>query len=195
MSGYWSETDPYCWPSTKVLRNRLGIVDGGELDRVERVVVRTRSQSALPAGLSRNDLCALHRHLFGDLYEWAGSLRSVRLAKANSVFCFPEYIGDNLDRLRAELALHVQSPIHTADGAARLAAWLLHGLNCIHPFRDGNGRTQALFTAIALHRTGWTIDYSILEADWFLSAMVDAFQTDNPNPIQAVILGVIAPTD
>ena len=195
MSTYWSETDPYCWPGTTVLRNKLGIVDRAELDRVERVIVRTRSQSALPAGLSRNDLCALHGHLFGDLYEWAGSLRSVRLAKANSVFCFPEYIGENLDRLLAELAQQVQSPIKTADGAAHVAGWLLHGLNCIHPFRDGNGRTQALFTVMALRRAGWTIDYSALETEQFLSAMVDAFQTDNSNPIHAALLGVIAPTD
>lgn len=195
MSGYWSETDPYCWPGTTVLRNKLGIMDSAELDRAERVIVRTRSQSALPPGLSRNDLCALHRHLFGDLYEWAGSLRSVRLAKANSVFCFPEYIGESLDRLLAELAMQVQTPIKTADGAAHVAAWLLHGLNCIHPFRDGNGRTQALFTVMALRRTSWTIDYSALETEQFLSAMVEAFQTDNSNPIHAALLGVIAPTD
>lgn len=88
--------DPYVYPGTDVLRNRFGIRDRQELSRVEAEVVRARSAELRehleqpPFDLER--LQAIHGHLFGDVYEWAGRLRTVRIDKQGVPFANPQFI-------------------------------------------------------------------------------------------------------
>ena len=79
-------TDPYPYPGTDVLRNRLGITDAKELDRCERLITRARSNEAarMDFPLTPDGYRALHKHLFQDLYEWAGQDRTVNIGKQGS---------------------------------------------------------------------------------------------------------------
>ena len=64
---------------------------------------RDRADTELPAGrLDKAHYYALHRHLFQDVYDWAGKPRSIRIGKGNW-FCFPDFIDQELDRLFASL--------------------------------------------------------------------------------------------
>jgi cell filamentation protein len=105
MSDYWALNDPYCWPERSgVLRNRLGLKDGQELSEAETAFVDARAKAGLPFGrFSLTHYRACHRWLFGDLYEWAGHYRTVRLAKGQSVFCFPEHIDGQMRTLFKDL--------------------------------------------------------------------------------------------
>ncbi|MFC7655195.1 Fic/DOC family protein [Pseudonocardia benzenivorans] len=84
--------DPYTDPRTGVLRNVLGISDQDELDRIEAEVTALRlvqlAESALPGAYDLAHLQAFHRFLFTDLYDWAGQLRTVTIAKQD-LFCPP----------------------------------------------------------------------------------------------------------
>lgn len=108
--------------------------------------MRARADIGLPEGrFSLTHYRACHRWLFGDLYDWAGRYRAVRLANGQSVFCFPEHIDG---QMRA-LFLSLKDQGHLAqtrrsDFVTR-TAWFWSELNAIHPFREGNGRTQTLF--------------------------------------------------
>ncbi len=86
---------------------------------------------------------AIHHHIFQDVYPWAGRLRTVRIAKGDSVFCYPERIGIELRRtfetLRQNDVLRRRDRTGFAAGAARFLA----DLNAIHAFRDGNGRRSS----------------------------------------------------
>lgn len=74
--------DPYLYPGTTVLRNKLGLRDAAVLDRAERNLVRLRHREGVPRGaFDLEHLRAIHRHLFQDLYDWAGELRTVEVAK------------------------------------------------------------------------------------------------------------------
>jgi fido (protein-threonine AMPylation protein) len=79
MSRY-SDNDPYLDPATGVLKNRLGITDEATLEKTEADLVAARSFELSKAPLKGNfdlvHLQAIHRHLFGDVYEWAGELFS-----------------------------------------------------------------------------------------------------------------------
>ena len=79
MSG---DADPYVYPGTRILRNRLGIVEPIKLDRAERRLVVARIKQDVPKGnFDLTHLCAIHRHLFQDIYEWAGEIRTVEISK------------------------------------------------------------------------------------------------------------------
>jgi hypothetical protein len=81
--------DPYLISGSSVLRNKLGIIDAGSLDQIERRFVAQRIAEVIPAG--RFDLAhlrAIHRHLFQDVYPWAGELRTVEIAKDGHQFQF-----------------------------------------------------------------------------------------------------------
>jgi hypothetical protein len=74
--------DPYVYPGTSILKNRLGIRKLSELDRVERQFVRERIMEGIPRGdFDLKHLQAVHHHLFQDVYEWAGQIRTVEISK------------------------------------------------------------------------------------------------------------------
>ena len=84
-------SDPvYCYPPDfLVLRNRLGITDEAELDFSERELVSQRAAETIPTGaFDLAHLRAIHRHLFQDVYDWAGELRTVEISKGASQFQF-----------------------------------------------------------------------------------------------------------
>ncbi|RRI05930.1 hypothetical protein EH240_05195 [Mesorhizobium tamadayense] len=102
---YAAEEDPLCYPGTTVLRNRLNIEDQAELDEFELALFVTRADEGFPAGnLDYEHYKAVHRHLFQDIYEWAGEVRTIRIGKGGNWFCYPEYIDQEMRRIFEELA-------------------------------------------------------------------------------------------
>ena len=88
-----SDGDPYLLPGSSVLRNRLDIADIDMLDRIERRLVVQRSREGVPSGrFDLTHLRAIHRHLFQDVYVWAGELRTVEIAKDGHQFQFRRFI-------------------------------------------------------------------------------------------------------
>lgn len=85
--------DPYVYPGTCVLLNKLGIADLAQLDYHEREIVTMRAREGIPTGdFDLKHLRAVHRHLFQDVYEWAGEIRTVEISKGGSQFQFRQYI-------------------------------------------------------------------------------------------------------
>jgi cell filamentation protein len=90
---YAALPDPYSYRWTRVLRNIPGIRDGAALKRFETAITAQRSDEPLPTGrFSVRHYNAIHRHLFQDVYRWAGRVRTVRITKGTSTFCYPEHI-------------------------------------------------------------------------------------------------------
>jgi cell filamentation protein len=89
MSRY-SDSDPYLDPATGVLINRLGLTDESTLEQIEAAFVATRSyelsQTPLKGRFDLAHLQAIHKHLFGDLYQWAGQLRTIDISKGGNRF-------------------------------------------------------------------------------------------------------------
>jgi cell filamentation protein, protein adenylyltransferase len=95
MSRY-SDNDPYLNPATGVLKNRLGIADKTILEQTEADLVATRSyelsQKPLKGRFDLAHLQAIHRYLFGDLYQWAGQLRTMDISKGGNRFAHYAHI-------------------------------------------------------------------------------------------------------
>jgi cell filamentation protein len=132
---YQAEADPYCYPGTTVLINRLDLRDQADLSAFEAEITSQRATEPLPTGrFGYRHYCAIHRHLFQDVYPWAGRIRTVRISKNENTFCYPEHIDREMRQLFADLAKQKHLRGLTAAAFAEKAAHLLAELNAIHRF-------------------------------------------------------------
>jgi cell filamentation protein len=127
---YKAGDDPYCYPGTTVLKNRLHLRRQEELDRFEAFISTQRADEPFPTGnLDFRHYCAIHRHLFQDVYAWAGRIRTVRMSKGTSTFCYPEHIERELRRVFSDLRADGYFRQLDAATFAGKAAHLLAELN------------------------------------------------------------------
>jgi cell filamentation protein len=151
---YATFEDPYCYENSDVLRNKPDFRNQNDLDRFEAAITAQRAEEPIQdIDLTAAAYCRLHQHLFQDVYGWAGRYRTIRLIKGGSVFCYPENIPAEMSRLFNEL--EAQDGFREPDAGAFITktARFLSEINAIHPFREGNGRTQNVFLA-------WLGDYA-----------------------------------
>jgi cell filamentation protein len=189
---YDAPPDPYCYPGTTVLINRANIRDQASLDLFEHEASLQRSSEPVRvATLGVRQYRGLHRHLFQDVYAWAGQFRTVRISKGRSVFCYPEHIPAEMARLFAGLARNEYLQRRSGTSFAAEAAHLLAELNAIHPFREGNGRTQLAFLVLLAERAGHPLDLDRMRPPEVLDAMVRSFDGDEA-PLRAIIRHLIA---
>lgn len=172
--------ETYCYPPDfTVLRNRFGIRDAALLDEVEREFVALRMLELVPSGhFDLAHLRAIHRHLFQDVYDWAGDIRTVEIAKGGSQFQFRRYIETGMGhvhrRLVASNYLRDLSRAEFAKGAGEI----IGDVNYVHPFREGNGRVQLVYLRQLAEQAGHTLDLSRLAPDDWMKASRRAQQHD-----------------
>jgi cell filamentation protein len=168
--------DPYVYRGTDILKNKLGIRDAATLESFELEMTLLRSDEPLPVGrLSQTHYRSVHRHIFQDVYRWAGRYRTVRTGKGGNWFCYPENISTQMSKLFAELQERQFLETTTEKEFPQAAAWFLSELNAIHPFREGNGRTQLIFLDLLAVRASHPLDVGKVRAEAFLSAMIESF--------------------
>ena len=166
----------YCYPPDyTVLRNRLAIRNAADLDRAERQFVVERAAQLVPQGdFDLNHLRAIHRHLFQDIYEWAGEIRTVELSKRGQQFQLQRYIETGMADVSRRIAearyFRGASP---ADFAQR-AGIIIGDVNFAHPFREGNGRTQLQYLKQLGERAGYELELSRIQRDSWGSASREA---------------------
>lgn len=178
--GYEVFDDPYCYKGTFVLKNRADLRDQRRLQAFELEISSLRAEEPLPNGrYGPAHYRAIHRHLFGDVYSWAGRYRTVRTAKGGNVFCYPEHIEAQMNALFGRVRTAPFKPGRPAVEFIRALAVFLAELNAIHPFREGNGRTQLAFASLLSIRAGQPLDLAVLRPRAFLAAMIASFAGDN----------------
>jgi cell filamentation protein len=176
MTMYVAGSDPYCYAGTSLLKNIPGIRNQGDLEIFESAIVKQRSLEPLPRGnISVSHYRAIHRHLFQDVYRWAGRFRTVRTYKGNSTFCYPEHIAGQMAALFADLRRAAFLTGLAAQDFVTRAAHFLAELNAIHPFREGNGRAQLAFMGLLGARAGHALAFERLMPQEFLDAMIESF--------------------
>ncbi|MEV8515764.1 Fic family protein [Dactylosporangium sp. NPDC051484] len=160
----------------------MGITDAGALRRIEAdlsyAAIVDLGTRALPGDYDLAHLQAFHREIFGDIYPWAGTIRSVGIARTEP-FCLPQHI----QPYSAEVFSTVAKESHLRGLARsvfvdRLTHYLAE-VNAIHPFREGNGRTQRAFFRQLARQAGWPIDWSRLDPDENNAASIASLRGDN----------------
>ncbi len=166
--------DPYVYPGTDVLRNKLEVRTAAELDRIERLLVTQRMIEGAPDGqFDLPHLCSIHRHLFQDLYVWAGEVRMVELSKGGQAFLSRGRIATEMADIHRRLLAAGFLAGLDRTAFAQEAGRIIGDLNFVHPFREGNGRTQLLYARQLAARAGYTLVLTRLHApdvDWIAAS-------------------------
>jgi len=185
--------DPYLVPGTSVLKNKLGITDPGKLDDAERLLVSQRLSEGTPKGdFDLAHLQAIHRHLFQDVYEWAGELRTVEIAKGRSQFQFRQYIETGMADVEKRLKEKDNLTGLSRGAFAREAAAIIGDVNYVHPFREGNGRTQMQYLKQLCERAGHPIRIERIRPDEWLKASEEAHQARYEKMAECIAVGIMS---
>lgn len=195
-------SDPYLDPAAGILRNRLGIRTQQQLDIAE-------GDLALPAMLELIDspppptgdlaeLCAIHRELFVDVYEWAGEIRTVDLRKnvEGAKFFLPVSMiersaGFAADELRDDNMLRGLD----RDKFVMRLAHHYDQFNDVHPFREGNGRTGRVFWDRVSRDAGYRLDWREVSGQVNDRASRVASEARDLRPLQAMFNPIAAPLE
>jgi cell filamentation protein len=189
---YLAGKDPLCYSGSNILKNKLGTRDQRQLDEFENAVYLARFEEAWPTGqLDVRHYLALHHHLFQDVYDWAGTIRSIRIGKDGSWFCFPEHIGGEMEKLFGWLAGEGHLQAFSAAEFAGKAARFMSELNAIHPFREGNGRVQMSFLTLLADNAGLAFNTAALEPERAMQAMITSFK-GRLGPLRALIRDLVS---
>jgi cell filamentation protein len=138
----------YTDPTTGLLRNKENIDNGQLLTVFESMKCSERLEELAknPIKIENSSLLlVIHKYLFQDVYEWAGQKRTVEISKQGKQFFLTKFFdsgfayGDNL------IVEYHKTDSADKAGLARHLANLLDSINYLHPFREGNGRTQREF--------------------------------------------------
>lgn len=174
----YAHDDFYCYPGSNVLKNRLGITQMALFHDAERQITSLRTAQLLqspPEGkMDFSYLKELHRRLFGDIYEWAGKVRTVNISKG-SRFCEAVYIEEQMTTLMRRLEEEKYLADLSREALSRRLAYYIGEINAIHPFREGNGRTQRMFITILAYRNGYRLDLQNVDAQSMYEASVRTF--------------------
>ncbi len=171
----------YCYPGTEVLINNFGEHDPKILSQLERMCTAARIVDLLKKPVSGNfdltHLKKIHHYIFQDIYTWAGQFRMVNISK-ELLFCDVSFIEKELTKLFFKLREENYLKDCSEDNIASRAAYYLGEINAVHPFREGNGRTQREFIRELLLPAGFYVDYSRCNAKMMLYASINAFAGD-----------------
>lgn len=162
MNNVYKYLDPdyiYTDPSTGVLRNKHGITEAKLLHITESIETAKRLEELdiKPIKIESADtLLAIHAHLFQDLYYWAGKVRKVEISKEGKPFLPSFSFGNGFAFVNEQIEKYRHAGNDKAEISRRLAE-ILDAINYMHPFREGNGRTQREFVRVLALEKGYTL--------------------------------------
>lgn len=151
-----------------VLENKLNITDSAELARAEEKISKQKALKLYDTGIldtltpgTFKTLCTIHKYLFEDIYEFAGKIREVNIARGNFRFAPLMYLQaalDNIDKMpQSDFDTIIEKYVE---------------MNIAHPFREGNGRATRIWLDLILKRElGKVVDWSKVDKEDYLLAM------------------------
>ncbi len=171
----------YCYPNCFILKNKLNIKNEALLEEAERQITAVKildlKMNPIKGKLNFEHLLNIHKYIFNDIYEWAGKTRSVNISKG-SQFCNYTFINNMADEIFSKL--HNDNYLIGSTNEEMIAklSFYLGELNAMHPFREGNGRTQRIFIEYLAHAAGYHVDFSKVSSKEMIEASADSFLCD-----------------
>lgn len=188
--------EKYCYLNTNILKNKKNIQDANLLYQAEFNYTLTRlielQQHPINGSFDFNHLCKIHKYIFQDLYDWAGKIRTVDIGKGN-LFCpvqniisygnsvFDNYYSDCLENINNKEKFIQAFTRNYAD------------VNALHPFREGNGRSQREFARELCLACGYFFDLSHTSHKEMLSASILSFNSGDNSLLLDIFANAITP--
>lgn len=174
-----------CYEGTTCLINKFGIINEKQLEKIEADITFAKAseleENPIKGNFDLEHYKAIHNFLFEDIYDWAGKLRTVNISKKGTIFadiyeletlcikCFNRIKSNNyFQNLSFENFINNMVDLYCT-------------LNILHPFREGNGRTERIFITQLLRLNGYDINFSEIDSDYLMISTIQVAHgiTDN----------------
>ncbi|WP_267523096.1 Fic/DOC family protein [Campylobacter sp. MG1] len=179
MSDYFEEL---------ITKNKLGISDYKKFENASKnlTIIRAHTliKNPIKGKFDYKHLKAIHKHIFQDVFSWAGKDRYElglysAMFKGNSMFCAGKFIPSEANRIFNNLAKkNYFMDIKNIDDFAVNLAEFLGDLNALHPFREGNGRTERIFVNELAKNAGFKLDLGLISQKDTIDASIKAMDCD-----------------
>lgn len=159
--------DPYLYSGLNVMRNRLGIRQAERLAQAayELTALRAATLTLGPPSRGLPHLCALHQHLYQDIFDWAGDIREIDIYQGDTRFCHFAYIEKEGNALMQDLEDEGYLVGLAKEVFINRLSHYYCEINVLHPFRIGNGIVQRIFfEQLAIH-AGYQLDWRDIDPD------------------------------
>ena len=171
-----------CYENTTVLINKFGIKDENQLAVIEQSVTSMLiAKASIELPFENVDFAYyknLHKYVFSDIYDWAGTVRKVDMSKKGTNFCSADKIEKLGTGMFERLKQNEYLKIFNDDKFIIEFTNLYCDLNILHPFREGNGRIQRLFLSMLVSNLGKKLDFSKIDTDELMIATIKSVSGD-----------------
>lgn len=168
----------YCYPGTNVLINKFGFTEFDKLNNAERNITAFRmaqlEANPVKGNFNLAHLQAIHKHIFQDVYDWAGKVRTVNISKGNTFFANSLYIKTESDRIFNELKKDNYLKGLGVEQFSEKLAYYASDINVLHPFREGNGRSTREYLRCLSQNASYELNYSKIPTDSLYNAFVQS---------------------
>ena len=166
-----------CYEGTTCLVNKLGIRDEKRLSEVEAQITFAKAvmleETPIDDDFGFEHFKKIHEFLLCDLYEWAGQVRTVDISKKRTKFLDAASIESIGTKCFAKVKDGYFENLSFDEFVKRIAEFY-NDVNYIHPFREGNGRTQRIYFAQLIRHYGYDINFADVDTDELMLATIQA---------------------
>ena len=167
-----------CYKGTTCLINKFGVKDDKQLSLIEGQITFAKGseleRNPIKGDFDFEHYKAIHKYLFDDIYDWAGKIRTVNISKKGTNFAkvneIEKLANACFKRLKDENYFKGQEFHEYISNIVDFYCVT----NMIHPFREGNGRTQRIFISQLIRLAGYDIDFSKIDTNNLMSATIHA---------------------
>jgi cell filamentation protein len=189
------EWDDYFYSGTNVLRNKVSIKNQRKLNQFEKSVTQIRddelSTNPVQGHFDFEHLKNIHKHLFQDVYDWAGEIRDVNMGKGK-FFTNPNEIEKQAQSIFNNLKEKNYLKNLNQDDFIKEVTKVFSEINSLHPFREGNGRAQRIFIKQLAEKADHKLDFSSITKERMLQASIESHE-NNPSKMERIFDEIISP--
>jgi len=188
--------DIYCYNGTDVLINKYAIKDASILNMFERQITSSRRAeleiNPVEGQFDFNHLKAIHQRLFADIYDWAGQIRRVNIAKSN-LFCRYQFIDSMATNIFDSIKKDNFLKNLPKEQFVKKLSFYMGEINALHPFREGNGRTQRTFFIQLSEKAGYCLSLAHISGEKLLDADISAMKGHYEKLEQILMANIYSP--
>jgi len=191
--------DPHFNYEHGILKNIPGYTDQALLDKFERIqatkAIVNLEIDPVKGHFDAAHLRQIHARIFKNIYPWAGKFRHVNIRRSKSYFfAVVQFMEANLNRTFGDLAAEKHLKGLASDAFAIRAGHYLGELNSIHPFREGNGRSQREFIRQLADGAGHRVNWGRITSEQMVDASIESHNLGRNADFAALIALSIEPT-
>ena len=166
-----------CYEGTTCLVNKLGIRDEKKLSEIEAGITFAKAvmleETPIDDDFGFEHFKKIHEFLLCDLYEWAGQVRTVDISKKRTKFLDAASVESIGTKCFAKVREGYFENLPFDEFVKRIAEFY-NDVNYIHPFREGNGRTQRIYFTQLIRHYGYDINFADVDTDELMIATIQA---------------------